>query len=211
MNTKLTLLPALVLAAVASFAQTQAPAQTKVGIIHIQNALIGTKDGQKAAQELEKKRAPRTKELEGKQNEINLLKDKLSKGANTLKQEERDKLVRDIDTMTKSFNRELEDTQAEWDQEQGKILQELGQRIMTVIDKYARDNGYAIIIDISSQQTPVLYAANSIDITQDIIRLYDQAAPATPMSTTSSSAVPATPATAKTAPAPVKKAPGAVK
>ena len=61
-------IPATLLAgalAVIAGAQTSAP-PTKVGVIHIQNAIIGTKDGQKAAAELETKLAPRRKELEGK-------------------------------------------------------------------------------------------------------------------------------------------------
>ena len=91
-----------------------------------------------------------------------------------------------------------EDAQAELDQEQNKIMQELGQRIMAVIDKYAKDNGYALILDVSSQQTPVMYAANSIDITQDIIALYDKNAPAAGAPTTTSK--PASPPSSLTRP-----------
>ena len=58
----------LALAATAG-AQTSAP-PTRVGVIHIQNAIIGTKDGQKAAAELEARVAPKRKELEAKQSAI---------------------------------------------------------------------------------------------------------------------------------------------
>ena len=91
--------------------------------------------------------------------------------------DQKEKLMRDIDQKTKSLNRDTEDAQAELDQEQGKIMQELGQRIMAVIDKYSKDKGYSLILDVSSQQTPVLFASNDIDITSDIIKLYDQNAP----------------------------------
>jgi outer membrane protein len=158
-------------------AQATAP-QTKVGIIHIQNAIISTKDGQKAASELSTKFAPKKAELDKKQSTITQLQDQLRKGSNTMAEDAKQKLMREIDQSTKSLNRESEDAQAELDQEQNKIMQELGQRIMAVIDKYAKDNGYALILDVSSQQTPVLYATNSIDITQDIIALYDKNAPA---------------------------------
>ncbi|MCS7314008.1 MAG: OmpH family outer membrane protein [Bryobacterales bacterium] len=166
---------------------------TKVGIIHIQQAIISTKDGQKAAAELQERFDPKRKELEKKQSEIQALQEQLRRGANTLSEEARQKLMREIDNKTRALNRETEDAQAEFDQEQQKILQELGGRLMQVIDKYARDNGFALILDVSSPQTPVLYAANSIDITQAIVELYDKnspsaAAPATP------SAKPATPA-----------------
>ena len=49
--------------------------------------------------------------------------------------------------------------------------------MIDVIDKYSKENNYSVILDESSQQTPVIYAANQIDVTQDIIRLYDQSYP----------------------------------
>jgi outer membrane protein len=166
--------PAVVMSAVA-FGQS-APA--KVGVINIQQALLGTKDGQRAAQELDTKRAPRAKEFEKRQAEIRQLQDNLNRGGNAMAEAAKNNLVRDIDQKTKAFNRDLEDAQAEWDQDQQRVLQDLGQKIMVVIDKYAKDNGFAIILDVSNPQTPVLYASNQIDITNEIIGLYDRNTPA---------------------------------
>jgi outer membrane protein len=162
--------------AVTAGAQTSAP-PTRIGVIHIQNAIIGTKDGQKAAAELEAKVAPKRKELEAKQSAIAQLQDQLNKGRNTMSADEREKLIREIDQRTKALNRDTEDAQAEMEQEQQKVLGELGQRLMAVIDKYARDNGYSLIVDVSSQQTPVVWEANTANITADIIALYDKVAP----------------------------------
>jgi hypothetical protein len=70
---------------------------------------------------------------------------------------------------------------------------------MQVIDKYARDRAYTLILDVSSQQSPVLYMANGIDVTADIVKAYDAAAPA---------AAPAAPAATKptsTTPPPAAK------
>jgi outer membrane protein len=163
----------------AALAYAQAgPPPTKVGIIHIQNTVISTKDGQKAFSELQARFEPRRKEIEKKQAEITALRDQLQKGSNTLSEDARQKLVRDIDQKTRALNRDTEDAQSEYDQEQQKVLQELGEKIMAVIYKYAQDNGYAVILDISSPQTPVLYAANNVDLTNDIVSLYDKSAPA---------------------------------
>jgi len=156
-------------------AQTAPP--TKVGIIHIQNAIIGTTDGKKAAAELEAKSAPKKKELERLQGEIQSMRDQLNKTSSVGSEEQKNKLVRDIDARTKSFNRQVEDAQAELDQEQNRVLNEIGGRMLQVIDKYARDNGYAIILDVSNQNTPVLFASNTIDVTQDIVGLYDKNSP----------------------------------
>ena len=47
-----------------------------------------------------------------------------------------------------------------------------------VIGAIAKEASYTLILDVSSPQTPVLYATNQIDITQEIIKLYDAQAPA---------------------------------
>jgi len=192
---KLFVLPMLALG-VALSAQAQG-APSKVGVINIQGAIVTTKDGQKAAAELEKNSAPKRKELENKQNEINQLKDQLQKGQNTLSEATKGELYRNIDAKTKILNRDVEDAQAEFDQDQQKILQQLGQKMMAVIDKYAKDNGYTLILDVSSPQTPVLYASNTIDVTKDIIDLYDKNTAGT---TTAAPAQAPAPAAAKPAP-----------
>ncbi len=170
------LLNAFVAAAVCSGAQAQTDPPTKVGIIHIQNALLGTQEGQKAAQDLQTKFDPTSQKLQGLRDEINSLQAELSKGSNTMGEERRRELARDIDQMTRDYNRAAEDAQAEFQAAQDRILQELGQKMMAVIGKYSRDNGYALILDVSNPQTPVLHAANGIDITQDIIKMYDEEA-----------------------------------
>jgi outer membrane protein len=81
--------------------------------------------------------------------------------------------------------------------------------MMAVIERYARDNGFTLVVDVSNPQTPVLYASPSIDITKDIIELYDKSAaqmsapkPASPA--TGGNAAPAArpPAAAPATPAP---------
>src|SRR5436309_2225842 len=157
----------------AAGAQTS-PTGGKVGVINIQSAIVGTKDGQKAAGELETEMAPRRKDVETKQAEINSLKDQLQKGANTLSDQAKEDLYRNIDEKTKRLNRTMEDDQAELQSAQDRLLRDLSQKIMVVINKYAQDNGFSLIIDVSSPQTPVLYASNAIDVTKEIIDLYDK-------------------------------------
>jgi outer membrane protein len=72
--------------------------------------------------------------------------------------------------------------------------------MMAVISKFSRDNGYTLILDVSNPQTPVLFAANGIDITQDIVKLYDEEAVKAAAAVGSTSA----PAPTPTASAPAK-------
>jgi outer membrane protein len=199
-------------AMMAGMAMAQAPAAapaassaapTKVGVIQIQAALAATKEGQKAAAELETKLGPRKKELESRQSEIKDLQDRLQRGGNTLSDSAKEDLTRNIDTKTKSYNRQLEDAQAELEAEQQKLVNVLGQKMMAVIDKYAQQNGFAIVLDVSNQNTPVLYASNTVDITKEVIDLYDKTS-----FTPTSSGTPArsAPPAARPAPAPAPSA-----
>lgn len=155
----------------------QAP-PTKIGVINIQQTVLSTKDGQKATQDLQAKFDPRRKDIERKQSEIQQLQDSFRKTQNTASEEQRTKLARDIDQKQMALKRDMEDAQADFEQERERAYNELGGRLLQVIDKYARDNSYTLILDVSSPQTPVLYMANGTDITAEIVKMYDANAPA---------------------------------
>lgn len=171
---------------------------SKVGVISVQGAIVGTKDGQKASQALEQKFSPRQKDFQSRNADVTQLEDQLNKGGNLMSEEKRAQLVRDIDEKKRRLQRDAQDAQEELNTEQQKLLQDVGQRMMAVIEKYAKDNAYTVILDVSNQSTtPVLYASSAIDITQDIIALYDKTtangAPAgAPTSAAPSSTVPKT-------------------
>jgi outer membrane protein len=188
---------ALLCLAWGAYAQ-QTPA--KVGVISIQGALVGTKDGQKASQELDTKFMPKKKEFDTRQNEITQMQDQYNKGGSVMSEDKRNQMARDIDEKKKRLQRDMQDAEEELQGEQQRLLQGLGQRMMAVIEKYAKDNGYTIVLNVSDPNTPVLYASSAIDITQDIISLYDK---------TSTNGGPATTPATPGAPAPKPSSPGA--
>jgi outer membrane protein len=200
-------LPCLALFA-AAIAGAQGPPPTKVGVIQVQAALTGTKDGQKAVAEFQSKMAPKQKEMERKHNEIQELQDKLSKGGNAMAQSAKDELARSIDQKTKSYNRDMEDAQAELQQEERKMLEELSGKMQVVIEKYAQANGYTLLLDVSNQNTNVIWISTAIDVTKDVIDLYDKMNPGGPGAAKPTSMPlnkPAAPATATPPPAPKKQ------
>ena len=127
-------LPALVLG-VAALAQAQGQVPTKIAIIHVQNAILSTKDGQKAAADLQTAFNPRQQDLEKKQADLTALQDQLRKGSATMSEEAKTKLMRDIDATTTRVNRDTQDAQSDLDEAQGKIMQELGGKMMAVMEK----------------------------------------------------------------------------
>lgn len=163
-------------------ASTPAPASaaTRVAVINIQAAITTTKDGQAAAADLDKRFSPKKDEMAKRQQEVKDLQDKLQRGGNTMSQTAKDDMQRQIDQKTRAFNYDMQDAQAEYETEQRKLVDDIGGKMMQIIDKYAQSNGYALILDVSNQSTPVLYASNGIDITKEIIDLYDKNAPSLP-------------------------------
>lgn len=178
-----------------------AAAPTKIAIINVQQAIINTKEGQKAANELQAKFTPRKAALEKRQNDIAMLQDQLKKGGATMSDAAKEKIMRDIDANTKSLNRDADDLNADVEQDQNKLMQDLGGKLMQILDQYAAQNGFAVVLDVSNQQTnPVFWASASTVITADIVKLYDQAHPAT------DAAKPAAPKPAAPAPKPAPPA-----
>jgi outer membrane protein len=197
---KIFVYPAVVLG-MAICAHAQA-APTKVAVIQVQTAILSTKDGQKAASDLQGRFAPKKAEIDKKQADIAAMQDQLKKLQATGSDEVKTKLMRDIDTANTKLQRDTQDAQSDLDEEQQKIMQELGGKMMAIVEKYAQSNGLAMVIDVSNPQTPVLWAAQAVDITAEIVKLYDQANPGTG----STAAKPAGAAPAPTTPAPIPPA-----
>ncbi len=200
-------IPAL-LVGLAAVGTAQAQTPTKVAIIAVQQAILATKDGQKAQQALQTKFNPQKAQLEQKQQELASLNDQLKKGNATMSDAAKEKLSRDIDELNKAVTRGGEDFDAELQQEEQKLMNDLGAKMMDVIIKYATQNGLAMVIDVSSQQTPVLWADQTINITEQIVKLYDQAhgGPGAATSAPKPDASPAAPKPAGPKPAAAKPA-----
>lgn len=201
MTNKIFWLPALL----AGTSLTIAAQPSKIAVINLQQAIISTKDGQKAAKDLEAKFMPKRQEIEKRQSEIAALQNQLRASSNTASEDAKNKLMRDIDAKQKALQRDGEDASAELDQEQQKLFQEVGGKLMAVLDKFASDNGYALVIDVSAQSSPVLYASQAVEITRQVIELYDKNAPAMAPAAAPASAKPVSaPPAARPKPAGVK-------
>lgn len=177
--------------------QSSGAAAQKIGVINIQSAIAGTAEGKQAAAELQSQFAPRTTELTNLQKQIEDIRTRLQTGQTTLSDDEKARLQREGDQLTRSLQRKQQDDQDDSNEATQEVVQRIGRKMMDILDKYAKDGGYSVILDTSSQQTPVLYNASQIDVTQEIIRLYDQSYP---VKTTS--AAPTRPSSPRTAPKP---------
>jgi len=189
---------AALIGAVASNAQAAAagaaPAAAKVGVLNVQAAIASTAEGKQSSAELQSQFAARQTELETLNKQINDLRQRLQAGQNTLSQEEQARLTRQGESLAKQAQRKQDEYNEDVQAALGDVRERIGRKMLDVLDRYARENGYSAIFDTSSQAQVIIYASNQADVTQDIIRLFDQAYPV------KAGATPAKPAAAKPAP-----------
>jgi outer membrane protein len=162
-----------------------APAATRIAYIDVQRVLARSAAGVAAREALEREKAAMQKEMDGKRAELEKLRDELEKkgalmtaDARRDKQDTFERKRRDAARLADDFGKELEKKEAELLQ---RVLREVG----GIIERVGRERGYHLILERG--RGSVLYASADADITDEIIRAYDQqsgtkgaGAPATP-------------------------------
>ena len=149
----------------------------KFAVINVRQAIVTTAEGKQASGELQSQFAARQSELENLNKQINDLRQRLSSGQNTLSDEEKVRLTGQGTRLTQQLERKQNELQEDLNAAQGEVVDRIGRKMVDVLEKYARENGITAVFDSSAQNSPILFAATSIDITQEIIKLYDQAYP----------------------------------
>lgn len=172
MKSRTVILPLLALMlGVSAFAQ-------KIAVIDMQGALLTTKEGQKAAEELNNKFSPKEAELTKRQQDLQTKQEAYRKTQNTISASEKARLEREIDAGQKDLQRDADDAKADFEGEQNRLLGGIMQKMQTVLTKYAADNAITMVVDVSSQPNNLLYADQTANISAGIVALYDAAAPA---------------------------------
>jgi outer membrane protein len=191
------------LAATVSGAAAQTPATgpattcgggQRIAYIDVQRVLARSAAGVAAREQLEREKATMQKEMDSKRIELEKLREELEKKAALLtpdarrdKQEQFERKRRDAARLADDFQKELE-------KREQALLQKVLQEVSGIIDRIGKDRACYLIVE--KRGAGVIYASTEADLTEEIIRAYDQQAPKSP--------APASPAPAP-APAPARK------
>jgi outer membrane protein len=147
---------------------------TKVAVIMFQPAVMQTNEGQRNFADLQKKYEPKRTQLKTMNDEIDGLKKQLQTSGANLSDSERQTRLQSIDTKEKAFQRLGEDTQNDFQQDLQQTYNQLAEKVYAVLQAYAEQNGYSVVIDGSAQQSPVLWANKGTDISAAVIQAYNQ-------------------------------------
>lgn len=171
---------AAVLAVPAAYAQASsatAARPEKIAVISLQEAIAGTAEGKQASQELSTQFAPRRNELASISKQLQDIQQRLQAGATTLSDDAKAELSRQGTELQRRGQREQQDLQEDLNDASQAAINRIGAKMISVLDKYAKDHSYSVVIDTSAQNTPVVYASTGVNITQEIIKLYDTSYP----------------------------------
>lgn len=163
------LLSAVMFAAMPAAAQ----AEIKIGYVNTGRLLEESPQARAAQQALEGEFMPRQRDLAAQQKTLQEKSDKLKRDAAVMSEADRTKAERDVRegeiSLQRRFNELQEDANLRRNEEFGKVQRALLQEVQT----YARANGYQLIISDG-----VLFAADAVDITPQVIAAVKAKAPA---------------------------------
>jgi Skp family chaperone for outer membrane proteins len=178
-----------IIVAVAAFAvfailaQTQtrpAPPPTNVAIIDsssFSDDKAGIARVMVAMQQIETKFQPLRTEIRGMRDRLNTMRSDLQKKSQVQDARITAQQTEEADRLEIQIKRKAEDAQASYQKESLAVLDPLQKDIGTALTAYAQSKGITILID--ANRVPIVYAAQSVDITKDFIADYNRTHPAT--------------------------------
>jgi outer membrane protein len=165
----------LLIVSAAFFAAASAGlAQTKVGVINLQRAVLESAEIKKASTDLEAKYKPRQTTVEKLQRDIQSIQQNLQSNAGKLTPQAEADLTTQGQRKQRELQRMTEDLQADVDRERNDILGKSSQRMQEVVKKIAEEKGLDMVVDISN----TIYFKPAMEITTEAIAAYDKAHPA---------------------------------
>jgi len=157
-------IPWVLLGAALAVAPLAASADLKIGYVNTGRLLEESPQARVAQQLLENEFLPRQRELATQQKALQEKSDKLKREAAVMSEADRTKAEREMRDgerdLARRFSELQEDANLRRNEEFGKVQRALLQEVQV----YARANGYQLIVSDG-----VLFAAESVDITQQVI------------------------------------------
>ena len=143
----------------------------KVALVNFEQVVLASNEGQVVTANTQKKYEPKRDELAKLSAQVDAMK----KSASTATTDEaKVKMLREVDTNEKKLARDAEDAQTAYNADFQEALSGVAGKIAQVMKKYASDTGFTLLLDVSSQQSNVLWAVQATDISQAVVDLYNK-------------------------------------
>lgn len=153
-----------------------APAQEgeKYGFVNISQVITQSNEGLVEAKELESLGSAKQREFSARRQELEEL---AAQYEQSVASGEPDAGLRDrIQKLQRDLERDVRQAQSDVDVSRQDRIQEIGTKVVQVVQQFARDNGYTAIFRIDNGQ--MVYVNPAIDITDQVLAAYNEAHPA---------------------------------
>ena len=175
----------------------------KIALVAFEQAVLATNEGQRAVQDIQLKYKPKKDQIDALSTEVDTLKKQLQSAPAGLPDTERTARLKAIDTKEKQLNREAEDAQTAYNAELQEAYGKIAPKVSAALKKYVSDNGFTILLDVSSQQSNVMWIGPNFDVTQAVVTAYNTSSGiAAPVPSAPSAPAAARPRPATTTPKP---------
>lgn len=144
----------------------------KIGLIDVQRCLDESKEGQKIINLLKKKKDVLQRQLGMKEKELSRLRDELEKQAMILSMDAQEDKKRTFERKTREFKYLLRDLNEDMRRARQKEEKTIFSELLEIIEKIGSEENYTLIMQ--KKAGGVLYCTDSVDITEKVIRAYDQ-------------------------------------
>ena len=145
----------------------------KIALVAFEQAVFATNEGQRNVQEVQKKYEPKKAQIDTLSQEVDSLKKQLQSAPATLSDEERASRLKAIDVKEKQLNRDAEDAQTAYNSDLQDAYAKLAQKVSVTLKNYVAENGFTLLLDVSNQQSAVMWALPNTDVTQAVVDAYN--------------------------------------
>ena len=175
----------------------------KIALVAFEQAVFATNEGQKTVQDIQAKYKPKKDQIDTLSHEVDSLKKQLQGAPATLSDADRAAKMKEIDAKEKRLTHEAEDAQTAYNTDLQEAYGKVAAKVSVALKKYVSDNGYTLLLDVSSQQSNVMWANQSTDVTQAVVTAYNTSSGvAAPVPSAPSAPAATRPKPATTAPKP---------
>jgi outer membrane protein len=162
----------LVLVALGLIASPVMAQAQKIGYVDLQKALNMSAAGKAAKEKIKAKVQSYDAEVQQRQEELKKLKDDLEKQAMLLSEEARSAKERDYQQKVKDYQRFTKDIQESLQQTDADLTRKILENLLKVVQDLGKSGGFTIILE--KTESSLVYADESIDITDEVIKAFDK-------------------------------------
>lgn len=146
-----------------------------IGFVDAERAVATVKEGQAKLREFEAWAEPERQRVTALQTKMNELRQQINQQSAVAAEEALQELrQRELDAR-REFEEARRDFQRQVETKQNEFLGDVAVKVGTVASEYGKANGFDAIFVLNAQ--PLVYVAESADLTDTIIKLYDERFP----------------------------------